>query len=191
MSSASRRTAQTVSEVGSQKLNLAGDFWSTFRSCSGPNTSLVSSTSVWAGTQEPTAGGDSTMQVSLCFCCSYMFFTFFKLRISVFSSFSVFYLILNLISKKRLCKPANPFWYKLDHDWVNPRKAQSWTTETGVPLWKTFFSCKYHLHTLILQSSWRHRRPSKALKFAFQIDPDRGCKVFWVIWLRTCGPHRS
>lgn len=80
------RTAPTISEVGSRKLNLAGNFCNTFQSCSGPDTSLLNSTSAWAATPELTAGEASITRVSFkffMFSCLNTFFFF----LHIFSSF--------------------------------------------------------------------------------------------------------
>lgn len=71
------RTAPTISEVGSRKLNLAGNFCNTFQSCSGPDTSLLNSTSAWAATPELTAGEASITRVSFKFCVFVFEYIFF------------------------------------------------------------------------------------------------------------------
>lgn len=130
--SASCRTVWTASEFRSVKVNLVRSFWKTFQSCSGPNTSAMSSTAVWASTEEPTAGQRSTTRVSSCFLSYSLHFftlTYFPFSFSVLHFFVFFYIFNDThlhfcmrsrsnLSCNNLCVNSIPFshFYEPDNE---------------------------------------------------------------------------
>lgn len=147
------RTAPTISEVGSRKLNLAGNFCTTFQSCSGPNTSLLNSTSAWAATQELTAGEASITRVSFEFSTSNTFFF-----LHIFSSFLMF-LFLNLTFClfiicgyfSRLFLKWDIFFY--DFIFTHTDCRDCWD-DRCFGLWKMFCTCHYNQYSPVIRINY-------------------------------------